>query len=201
MERRVFEAALRAAAKITFGTSLLGCGGVVTIDPSDGETDETAPALGGYGPLPSDGGYAPSGEGYAPSNGGGGEGGSVEVPVCAQPPAPPAGWAVYDQGTFDCCVERIDAFEPDGMPEGVDEEVGACCSQILSENYNAIWSNEPLVHPAPQPVIDACCIYAHGNVGCSPWGPPVPVAMDPGDAVPWVMDELGEHPVPLRSVA
>lgn len=201
MERRVFEAALRAAAKITFGTSLLGCGGVVTIDPSD--DDESTPEVGGYGPveLPSQGGYAAGNGGYAPSDGGSGEGGSVEVPVCAQPPEPPEGWMVYDQGTFDCCVERIDSFAPDGMPETFDEEVGACCSQILNENYSAIWSNEPLVHPAPQQVIDACCIYAHGNVGCSPWGPPCPVALDPGDFVPWVMDELGEHPVPLRSVA
>jgi hypothetical protein len=203
MERRVFEAALRAAAKITFGTSLastfggtlLGCGGVVTIDPSD-ETDESTPALGGYGPadLPSQGGYAPS-------DGGSGEGGSVEVPVCAQPAEPPGGWGVYDQATFDCCVERIDSLEPDAMPETFDENVSACCSQLLDENYSAIWQNQPLVHDAPQQVIDACCLYAHGNVGCSPWGPPVPIAMDPGDYVPWVMDELGEHPVPLRRVA
>ncbi len=205
MERRVFEAALRAAAKITFGTSLvstwggtlLGCGGVVTIEPSDGETEESAP-LGGYGPveMPSDGGYAPSGGG-----GGAGEGGSVEVPVCAQPAEPPSGWDVYDKPTFDCCVERIDALEPEAMPETFDEGVSSCCSQLLSENYSAIWAGEPLVHDAPQPVIDACCIYAHGNVACTPWGPPVPVAMDPEDYVPWVMDELGESPVRLSRVA
>jgi hypothetical protein len=203
MERRVFEAALRAAAKITFGTSLLGCGGVVIVDPNENETDESTPAVGGYGPVevPSQGGYASSDGGFGPGEGGAGEGGSVEVPVCAQPTEPPGGWGVYDSATFDCCVQRIDALAPDAMPELFEEDVAACCSQLLSENYTAIWSNEPLVHDAPQPVIDACCIYQHGNVGCSPWGPPVPVAMDPTDYVPWVMDELGEHPVPLRSVA
>lgn len=201
MERRVFEAALRAAAKITFGASvvstfgrtLLGCGGVVTIEA---ETDESTPAFGGYGPV-----EQPAPGGYAPSDGGAGEGGSVEVPVCAQPAEPPGGWGVYDLATFNCCVERIDSLEPDAMPEAFDEGVSSCCSQLLSENYSAIWQGLPLVHDAPQGVIDACCMYAHGNIGCSPWGPPAPVAMDPGDYVPWVMDEMGEHPVPLRSVA
>lgn len=189
MERRVFEAALRAAAKITFGTSLLGCGGVVVIDPSD-ETEESASAQGGYGPAD-----PPSQGGYAPNVGGSGDGGSVEVPVCAQPAAPPSGWSVYDQATFDCCVERIDALAPDAVPLAFDENVSACCSQLLAENYHAIWEGLPLVHEAPQQVIDACCLYAHGNVGCNPWGPPAPIAMDPGEYVPWVMDELGEHPV------
>lgn len=205
MERRVFEAALRAAAKITFGGTmmstfggtLLGCGGVVTIDPSDSESEETSPSLGGNGPvdLPSDGGYAPSDGGYA-ANGGAGEGGSVEVPVCAQPAAPAAGWPIYDEATFDCCVERIDAFasEPDFL-EGFQQDNVDCCTQVISENYDAIWQGLPLVHEAPPTVIAACCSLINGTPGCTPWGPPVPVAMDPGDFVPWVMDELGEHPV------
>ena len=207
MERRVFEAALRAAAKVTFGgpliaagaTSLLGCGGLVQIEQAESEADDPPPA-GGY-TAGADGGHAPSGGGYAPSDGGyaSSDGGSMEVPLCAQPPEPPGGWGVYDQATFDCCVERIAGDPPD--PAIFDQDVSACCSQILQENYSSIWQGTPLVHDAPQAVIDSCCVFAHGNVGCTPWGPPCPVALDPGDTVPWVMDALGEHPVPLGRLA
>jgi len=183
MERRAFEAALKAALKITFGTTLLGCGGSVAFEHEAAETEPEGGAGGFYVAQ-------------------GGAGGTVEVPVCAQPAEPPGGWAVYDQATFDCCVARIGALAPDEFPSEdwqfstpLDPAISNCCGQLLGENYSALWSGEPLVHPAPDAVIGACCIHQHGNLGCTPWGPPVPVAMDPGDYVPWIMDELGEHPV------
>ncbi len=191
MDRLVMSFALRAAAKVTLGTSLLGCGGVVVI--GEGEEEE----------LDGDGGsssVAPIVEpplgGYAATGGAGGGAGGAPAEVCAHPPEPPAGWENHHDETFACCVDRIEVATADGVPEawwqfppGLEQEQ-LCCEQILTGNHQSIWSGEPLVYPAPDLVIQGCCVLTHGDAGCTPWGPPMPQPFDPEDFVPWSSDEV-----------
>lgn len=195
MDRRAFRFALRAATKVAFGGALMGCGAnVVMVDEAElteGDGGDGAGAGGADSAVyPSDGG--------APS---------APPPVCETPSEPPGGWAVYDAATFACCAERIaDAAPADPAAPGSgwtfqtpDEPwIGDCCAQILAENYDAIWSQQPLVHPADSDVILACCMHQHGDAGCTPWGPPAPPAVDedelweiPTDPLPWAADAAG----------
>lgn len=152
---------------------MFGCGGVVMIEPGDGYEA-------------SDGG-APSFESTGGSDLASGGAGGVETPVCDQPVEPVDGWAAFDAPTFDCCVARIASILPEEPAEGWPYEGTeaadrrSCCAQIVGENYEEIWGGLPLEHAAPNDVVAACCISAHGNPGCSPWGPPMPVAMAPED--------------------
>ena len=162
MHSNSWKSALRAATKVAFATSLMGCGGVVVIDNADDGSDtdsETTPDV-----VPPD------------------------PPRTACVP-PTAGWQTYDAPTFDCCVdavlERVDQgpLEFDGQ---VTDEVAGCCTQIVTPNYDSIWSGGPLAYDAPAEAIAGCCTLMHGDPGCTPWGPPSPPAMDPGDASPWL---------------
>lgn len=201
MNKRAFATALRAAAKITFGTSLLGCGVSIDVDELDSdEPEETRPideeqeeadgiemtddalqrtVLGTPDPV---------------------------VPVCEGPIAEPEDWAVFDEQTFACCTESLSAslpesFEKSGFGFDPAPEIGNCCTQIVSENYEAIWNGQALPHPAPQDVITACCITRHGNSACTPWGPPVPPTMDPGDYVPWMFMAAETRPRVFEAAA
>jgi len=96
----------------------------------------------------------------------------VDNPDCE---APAAGWEVYDEGTFACCIDLVEAEMVKGaLPVDADDKVQGCCAQLVVENYDALWSGEPLVHDAPIYVMDACCVLRHGNPACTPWGPPAP---------------------------
>jgi len=190
MDRLVMSFALRAAAKVTLGTSLLGCAGVVVFEegeeePLDGDGDSSSAA-----PI-----VEPPLGGFAGTGGGGGAGGAP-VEVCAQPEEPPAGWENHHDETFACCVDRIELATAEGIPEGwwtfppgLDDET-RCCEQILSGNRQSIWSGEPLVYPAPELVIQGCCVLTHGDAGCTPWGPPMPLALGPEDLLLWGSDEV-----------
>lgn len=184
MERKIFEAALRATARITFGTTLVGCGGVVTMP--DGETDPGEVSAAPGADHPDDGESGDDGEAiphppeverpYAP-----------EVPpaevTCEAPGEDPGSWATYDEATFGCCVDALALVVPDDPEEawGVwgapDDATKNCCTQVLAPNYPFLWSGEPLPYPMPDDVKAACCVDKHGNVGCTPWGPPAPPAM------------------------
>lgn len=199
MDKRAFAKALRAAAKITFGTSLLGCG--VTIDSEGLDTEESEETraveeddadvelsladearrrvaeLGHPDPI---------------------------TPVCEGPAGELEDWSVYDEQTFACCAEALSAslpatFEREGFGVQPEPQIDNCCVQLLSENYSAIWSGEPLPHPAPDDVITACCVTRHGNAACTPWGPPVPPAMEPGDFVPWLLAGASQLDAEARS--
>jgi len=168
MHRLAFQAALRAAAKISFGTALIGCGGTVTFIDSEEETDaeeteyelESPDNAHGYRTPPVD----------------------PTEPVCELPAATPDDWSVFDENTFACCVEGLAGtipadFEQSWNAGELPQATQQCCTQIIAPNYNEIWQGLPLAHPAPEDVVAACCVAAHGNVGCTPWGPPVPPAM------------------------
>lgn len=179
MERRAYEAALIAAAKVALGGALFGCGAqVVTL----GEEEEPQDLQGGAGGAAGHVGRLPAVEPDA---------------LCAMPEEPAQGWATFDADTFACCVERIaDAAPADPAAPGGswvfqqpdDAWIGECCAQILADNYDAIWSGAALAHPAPAQVVTACCVHQHGDAGCTPWGPPAPPEMegeDPTQPTPW----------------
>lgn len=187
MDTRSFEAALRAAAKVTLGTALLGCGATVEVVADDGGGGGSAGGEGGSDEVSSEGG---AGE-VASQGGAPGLGGQAPLATCSEPEG---GWGVYERETFGCCVATVDAAapadpttDPDwGFGAPSDPLLGGCCAQILTENYQAIWSQEPLPHPTSAHVLTACCVLAHGDASCTPWGPPCPPAMDDVQPVPWI---------------
>lgn len=185
MNRRAYEFALRAATKVAFGTTFIGCGGTVTLQDLDEETEaeESTDAPEPRGTRPIEGlenaAHARPAEGR----------GAI---ACDGPAAAPEDWTVYDPQTFACCVDSLSELLPDDPTtqafEPASIAVSGCCTQILSPNYQAIWANEPLPFPAPEGVVDACCNTAHGNVACTPWGPPVPPPMSAVALAAWMND-------------
>lgn len=165
MKPAAWNFALRAATKVAFATSLVGCGSVVSIEPTEKKAD-------------TDTGGAPAWP-------------HISMPDAPQEvcEAPAEGWQTYDEATFDCCVATIE----DRLTEGplafgvpVTEEVDGCCTQIVAPNYEALWSGQPLAVDAPDDVIVGCCNLKHGDPSCTPWGPPAPPAMDPAEGTPWL---------------
>lgn len=185
MKPRAWNFALRAATKVAFATSLAGCGGVITIEPTDknddadtkGDDDTIAVHLS----LPDD-----------------------QRETCL---APSAGWQEYSPATFECCIVAVEdqlAEGPLGFAQPVTEEIEGCCTQIVSPNYDALWSGQPLAVDAPDDVIAGCCDLKHGNASCTPWGPPAPPDMlDPNDGTPWIalMEAALEDVVSARGLA
>jgi hypothetical protein len=172
MKEGAFLFALRAAAKVAFATTATACAGSVLVErDEDVETDETETEEGS-----TSGSSASSSSASAASStvasGSSSSTGIVENPTCEQPAA---GWEIYDPGTFACCVDVIATEMVEGaLPIDADEKVQGCCTQLVTDNYEALWSGEPLVHDAPADVLAACCVLRHGNPGCTPWGPPTP---------------------------
>lgn len=161
MNRASWNFALRAATKVAFATTMVGCEAVVTIEPVATETDadEAFPVLPTVG---------------------------LEREACV---APAGGFETYDASTFACCVGAVDARLDEGplaFADPVTEEIAGCCVQILTPNYESLWSGQPLAVDAPDDVIAGCCELEHGNAGCTPWGPPTPPAMDPHEGTPWI---------------
>jgi hypothetical protein len=196
MHKRAFDAALRVALKITFSTTLLACGGTVDIDestPSDAEPDEPGAT-----------------SASSATSGGGGAGGDTSLPlptptprpepstprprpeICEGPLAPPVDWWTFDEHTFACCSDSLAATIPAGdltpwlEASWEDQATQDCCTQITGSNMDAIWSGQPLPHPAPEPVIAACCVLQVGTPTCMAWGPPMPPAMDAADWQAWL---------------
>lgn len=199
MDKRAFAMALRAAAKITFGTSLLGCG--VTIDVDDLDSDETEETR----PIEEDqeeaDGIEVTDDALQRTDLGTPEPAAV---VCEGPVGEPEDWSVFDEQIFACCTESLGAslpasFEKSGFGFEPEPEIDNCCTQLLSENYQAIWNGEALPHPAPDDVITACCVTRHGNSACTPWGPPVPPSLEPGDYVPWMFLDAETRPQVFES--
>ena len=207
MHKRAFDAALRAALKITFSTTLLACGGTVDVDestPADVEPEE------------------PGTTSASSASGGGGSGGDASLPlptptprpapstprphgeICEGPLAPPVDWWTFDEHTFACCTESLEAAIPAGDPTpwvqaSLDDlATQNCCSQIVSPNMNALWSGQPLPHPVPDAVIAACCELQTGVATCTAWGPPMPPAMDDADWQTWLAlgDDYADEALP-----
>jgi hypothetical protein len=175
---------------------MLACGGTVDIDestPTDVEPED--PATTGASSA---------------TSGGGGSGGDASLPlptpaprpepstprprgqVCEGRLAPPVDWWTFDEHTFTCCAESLATSIPAGdlMPwiEAGWEDPATlnCCTQITSPNMDALWSGQPLPHPAPEAVIAACCTLQVGTPTCMAWGPPMPPAMDDADWQAWL---------------
>lgn len=165
--------ALRAAAKVAFATTAAGCAGTVLVErDEDVETDETETETGSSSGTTSSTSASSTSASSTVSAGSSSSTGIVDDPTCEEPAA---GWEVYDQGTFGCCVDFISYEIVKGaLPVDADEHVQGCCAQLVVENYDALWSGEPLVHGAPDDVMTACCVLRHGNPACTPWGPPTP---------------------------
>jgi hypothetical protein len=164
MKPTAWNFALRAASKVAFATSLVGCGGVVAIEPSnekqDPDTKDEPSQLKVSMPDPRE--------------------------TCA---APAGGWQTYDPATFECCIVAVEEQLTEGslaFADPVTEEIDGCCTQIVTPNYDALWSGQPLAVDAPDDVIAGCCDLKHGNASCTPWGPPAPPAMDPHEGTPWI---------------
>ncbi len=165
MKPASWKSALRAATKVAFATSIVGCGGVVVVESADETDDETVPE------TTSEPTRTPP---------------PTPEPIACE--APSAGWEVYDAATFDCCIASVTATLAEaelGFGAAVSAETEGCCAQLVVPNYDALWGGQPLAHEAPGEVIAACCDLRHGNAGCTPWGPPTPPAMDPLEPTPW----------------
>lgn len=190
MKPAAWNFALRAATKVAFATTLAGCGGVISIEPADadpktekkrdpGPTDDKSPLE--HLALP-----------------------DPEREACV---APEAGWQEYEPATFECCIVAVEeqlAEGPLAFAQPVTEEIEGCCTQIVSPNYDALWSGQPLAVDAPDDVIAGCCDLKHGNASCTPWGPPAPPAMlDPNDGTPWIalMEAALDRDVSARGLA
>jgi hypothetical protein len=163
--------------------SVVGCGSVVVIDdkddgpPSIDDDEETGEAYADRSPF---GDYEPEETERTPRE-------PAEI-ACEQPER---GWMVFDEDTFECCSDglaQIVPVDPHVWSEEAaqDEDVRGCCDQLVFENYESLWSGQPLVHDAPHDVLAACCVLKHGNPGCTPWGPPVPPAMPSELDVSWI---------------
>jgi hypothetical protein len=210
MHKRAFDAALRAALKITFSTTLLaGCGGTVDVDetnPAEVEPDDPA-------------GTSTTG---ATSGGSGGDG-SIALPAptprpdprtprpreeCEAPLTPPVDWWTFDEHTFACCAESLAAAIPAGDPtpwvEASQRDMATynCCTQVTHANMDALWSGHPVPYPAPEGVLEACCELQTGVPTCTPWGPPMPPAMGAADWATWLaLDDEGAALAELSRVA
>lgn len=180
MTPRAFSFALRAATKVAFAASVAGCSSVIIQEAeSETEADETEdPTTSSTSTSSSTSSSAATGSSVT-------TGGSTSTGTVPHPPVacdePSAGWPVYDDATFACCVSSTSEQIENGTMPGwgeADTDVLGCCTQIIADNYEAIWSQAPLVHDAPLEVVAACCMVLHGNTGCTPWGPPAPPAID-----------------------
>lgn len=171
MRDDVARAALRAAARLALTTTVLGCGGRVTVDtPTKGHTASNEPALGGSG-------------------GSGGLSTETEQPPCGEAgdPAAPGAEAVA------CCSELAHvAFPEPGVfpdPVTVDADVKDCCG-VLAAHYDALLANgaggsaaDPWTWQGDGDVQWACCASIdYASTTCTPWGPPVPPPMRRRDA-------------------
>lgn len=177
MDRRAFEMALQAAAKIAFGASVAttaGCTGAAR-DTSDKQATDL--------PLPPESSASAS---AAP--------GRVQTHPEASSSCSGADHHAtkdFEQEAFECCIPTLasklpadfetNGFGRRGSEAKIDAAISNCCSHILQPNYDKIWRREPLDHPAPADVVTGCCVSFHGNAACTPWGPPVPPRMVPGD--------------------
>jgi hypothetical protein len=154
MRRDVHLAALKAATKVAFSMTLVGC---ASASPGGVASDEAAsttrpPAAGCHsGEESGADAAADASSGAAPDAGGTGDG-SCDAVVAAAFPTP---------------------SEYPGTKQAVSAEVAACCDELLS-------TDQGVGGHAGEHRWDCCANAAHPeNVGmaCTPWGPPVPPAM------------------------
>ncbi len=157
MDRALRRTALRNAAKVAFGSLLVGCGGV--IDTGDNVSNPL--------PLPDAAPTKPDTD--APT----------EVLACTGPVDVDA--STVDETAFQCCLGVEQALLGDASPWAVD--AGAVTGDPSAENCcNAIIAHvdhTPSDYAAAGEPLQLCCAALHSPMGpaCTPWGPPTPPAM------------------------
>lgn len=169
MNEEIRAAALRAAAKLTVGMGVVGCGSAALVEVEDTATEESAVASGETASARGAEVYAPR---VRPCDGG------------ARAPQPRTCDVIFAEAFPDGAPSWFESLWPqDGGPSVVhSEEVAACCVAILTEADGG----DPNDWKATERFRNAgCCSVAVDSpvVGthCTPWGPPAPPAM-PGIA-------------------
>jgi hypothetical protein len=169
MDTRLRREALRAAAKLAFGTissvGLVACGGKTDFSRDVSVRSEDRAVLG----APPDAAAAPSDAACAcPRT-------VVLEDVFTRPPN-------FTRAEVDCCAARVEAStaSPAAAP-GTDPELGNCCDAIVAAVDVGMLSFTSVTSSVRQ----ACCFAGpearqqprfNHNL-CSPWGPPVPPEM------------------------
>jgi hypothetical protein len=100
---------------------------------------------------------------------------------------------VVTQGQFDCCLAYLSAAEDASATRdawagafGADPSAQNCCRVLIAKLDQGDSANLSNYQRTLGPVRDTCCtsgliapvdtLYAH--ILCTPWGPPVPPALD-----------------------
>jgi hypothetical protein len=158
METLIRRQALRHAAKVAFGSALIGCGGALapTTTAKDAAADVATDVL---EEVAADAGLACTGN-----------------PVGID--------ASVDEQTFECCAALVgpavaDAGNPWDDASAGDDIINAsanlqnCCTVLVAyidKNLNDQWQGGSA----------ACCFalgYYSTQIACDPWGPPMPPCM------------------------
>jgi hypothetical protein len=177
MRPEIQRAALRAAARLAFFSTVLGCGGltdVATTEPDADPTDVEGRPGRALADASPDASVPPSAPDAATREG-------EEDAARADATAP---LLCDGQASFACCEQEVHAAWPDGGGIGADAgaETTACC-QVLADHYDEAvhvdggdpnawtWADDSNVKWA-------CCEAINWRTGtCTPWGPPVPPPM------------------------
>jgi hypothetical protein len=176
MRPEIHRAALRATARLAFFSSVLGCGGLT--DAAAPDTSQTS-ADGGRETLTDGGPVLHDASDRALSDT------APEISDIDSARADSAAVLACDGAdSFACCQDEVHATWPDGGGFSVDAgaETKACC-QILATHYDEAlhedggdpsaweWGNDANIKWS-------CCTSINWNsTTCTPWGPPVPLAM------------------------
>jgi len=174
MDLNIRRLALRNAAKVAFGTLVVGCGGTIGVGEQDAQSDANKPK------------------------------GDAAIDALLDNVAPEQDAALACTGktevdasditaeTFQCCIDTVNASTGDASPwtdpNGPDASTVAndpaalnCCDVIVARI-----DNEPdggsigNDYAAAGNALNWCCIALNYPMGtaCTPWGPPTPPSME-----------------------
>jgi hypothetical protein len=187
MRSEVHQAALRAAARLAFFSTVIGCGGLT--DASTPEPEQDANDAGWFPRVAT----TDASSSFSKEAGGGDASDAAPATDAADSSladttAPPS---CDSSDSFTCCEREVHAAWPDGggftADAGASAETKACCQVLASHYDNAL--DEDGGNPSAWDWADdsnvkwACCLSIQWNsTTCTPWGPPVPPAMPRGFA-------------------
>ena len=218
MESETRRRALRAVAKVAFGTAFAGtlpsCGGRALVDFDGSKADGGsggANAGTNSGPAPVDAGPAHTTTGGQPSTtiadagpspmataggasgAGGATGSGLRCLGAVDLEAAPASSTPISVAEFACCRDYADGLAASlgdagltsvGGAVSADRSFANCCKAVLA----AVDQHVPTSQDAwSDPALRACCYdptmseqeQLWNHAFCTPWGPPVPPALDP----------------------
>jgi hypothetical protein len=177
MELHVKKLALRSAAKVAFGTMMVGCGGTMAVSDAGEPQDASNPKNDASSIDSSTDGNAADVAQIEDATGDG-------ALACTPPVEVDGG----DPGAevFACCLGVVEAITGDagfivadaGEVTG-DPSVDNCCKAIIAHV-----DNDTPDYSAAEQALPTCCNALASPMGpaCTPWGPPMPPEMDATDA-------------------